>query len=566
MIYNSNGNNTPYQSGGNAKVQKELKELQEAINLVDSNFNSYVDENNADITRIDNNISAIDGTVSDIGTRLSTAEEKLTNLNTLVRTTKVQAEDADFHNVVAGKYVFQNGTAITGTNICKIADGSVVYATDGTNAILIDYTDKDAWVAKAKVAENQNFKIYSNGVLTFTQSGGWSVYVLGNDFNTDDFTVPEETPINIETGVTIGGTLYAALARNYDFDSITVTSATINSATVNLLTASNATITDLTATNETVADVTVTDEADINNLSNAKRNIQDEVNGKISVDSHPTNVKVYIGVRKFTGTYNLKLTHEINGALQTLFTATIIWNGKYPIVQYWEYHDNEPVDYLYSIVLTDDALYFVTQGAGNLYYSYDAMGGALAPTSQEYPNIPYQPDDVIAEYITEYENRTVFFGDNTRYTGVDVLGELKAKFIDPESSGSNFNFRGETTIANLPTPDFAGDVYNITDSGVTTDDFLEGAGKPINAGDDVISVDVELEGSDITDGVRWDGSLFPGQDISADNQFFVHLSNGDTLIFANDINIGNVIVAKYNGPNDYTFITRFYSDYNSMYF
>ena len=567
MIYNSNGNNAPYQSGGNAKVQKELKALQEAINLVDANFNNYVDENDEDIVRIDNNIDAIELSVSDIGTRLSTAERKIAGYDTLVETERVQSVDADFHNVVAGKYVFQNGATITGTNICKLAEGSVVYATDGTNAILIDYTDKDAWVAKAKVEDNQYFRIYSNGVLTFTQSGGWSVYVLGNDFSTDDFTVPGETPISIETGVTIGGTLYAALARDYEFDNITVTSATINSATVTLLTAPNATITDLTATNETVADLTVTDRADINNLVNAKRNIQDEVNGVLSIGSHPTNVQVYIGVPKFTGTYNLKLTHNINGSIQTLFTATIVWNGKYPIVQYHEYADNEPVDYLYSMVLTDDALYFVTQGAGNLYYSYDAMGGALAPTTSEYPNIPYQPDDVIADYITAFHDRTVIFGDNTRYSGVDVLGELKAKFVDPESSGSSFNFMGKTTVADLPIPDFAGDVYNITDNGLTTDDFLEGAGKPINAGDDVIAVDVELEGADITDGVQWDSSLFPGHDIHADEQSFVHLSNGDTLIFANDnTNTGNVIVAKYNGPNDYTFITNFNTDNNSMHF
>lgn len=461
MIYNSNGNNTPYQSGGNAKVQKELKALQEAINLVDANFNNYVDENDEDIVRIDNNIDAIELSVSDIGTRLSTAEGKIEGYDTLVETDKVQAQDADFHNVVAGKYVFQNGAAITGTNICKIADGSVVYATDGTNAILIDYTNKDAWVAKAKTELNQKFRIYSNGVLTFTQSGGWNVYVLGNDFSTDDFTVPGETPIEVVTGVTIGGTLYAALARDYAFDNITVTSATINSATVNVLTASSATITDLTVTNETVADLTVNNEGNINDLVNAKRNIQDEVNGKISVDSHPTNVQVYIGVHKFTGTYNLKLTHMVHGAVQTLFTASIVWNGNYPIVQYYEYADNEPVDYLYSIVLTDDALYFVTQGAGNLYYSYDAFGGALAPTTSEYPNIPYQPSDVIAEYVTEYHDRTVFFGGQTSYSGVDILGELNADVIHlPEdfsitdlSLDGNLTVNGTTTLNGNTTAD-----------------------------------------------------------------------------------------------------------------
>lgn len=567
MIYNSNGNNAPYQSGGNAKVQKELKALQDSINSLTARFNTFEDATNTDIGALQTNEVTQDTNIAGLGTRVSATENKLTELETDVETVNVKAVNGDFHKIVNGKYLFQNGATITGTNICKLANGSVVYATDGNNAILVDYTDSDAWVAKAKVSDsNQYFRIYSNGVLTFTQSGGWSVYVLGNDFSTDDFTVPEETPISIETGITIGGTLYAALARDYEFDNITVTSATINSATVTLLTAPNATITDLTATNETVADLTVTDEADINNLVNAKRNIQDEVNGVLSIGSHPTNVQVYIGVPKFTGTYNLKLTHNINGSIQTLFTATIVWNGKYPIVQYHEYADNEPVDYLYSMVLTDDALYFVTQSAGNLYYSYDAMGGALAPTTSEYPNIPYQPDDVIADYITAFHDRTVIFGDNTRYSGVDVLGELKAKFVDPESSGSSFNFMGETTVADLPVPDFAGDVYNIMDNGLTTDDFLEGAGKPINAGDDVIAVDVELEVSDITDGVRWDNSLFPGHDIHADGQFFVHLSNGDTLIFANDTHTGNVIVAKYNGPNDYTFITNFNTDNNSMYF
>ena len=567
MIYNSNGNNAPYQSGGNAKVQKELKALQDSINSLTARFNTFEDATNTDIGALQTNEVAQDTNIAGLGTRVSATENKLTELETDVETVNVKAVNGDFHKIVNGKYLFQNGVFITGTNVCKIANGSVVYATDGNNAILVDYTDSDAWVAKAKVSDsNQYFRIYSNGVLTFTQSGGWSVYVIGNDFSIDDFSVPEETPIEVATGVTIGGTLYAALARDYEFDNITVTSATINSATVTLLTAPNATITDLTATNETVADLTVTDETDINNLVNAKRNIQDEVNGVLSIGSHPTNVQVYIGVPKFTGTYNLKLTHNINGSIQTLFTVTIVWNGKFPIVQYHEYADNEPVDYLYSMVLTDDALYFVTQGAGNLYYSYDAMGGALAPTTSEYPNIPYQPDDVIADYITAFHDRTVIFGDNTRYSGVDVLGELKAKFVDPESSVSSFNFMGKTTVADLPAPDFAGDVYNITDNGLTTDDFLEGAGKPINAGDDVIAVDVELEGSEITDGVTWNDSLFPGYDSYADNQFFVHLSNGDTLIFANDTHTGNVIVAKYNGPNDYTFITRFHTDYHSMSF
>ena len=557
MIYNSNGNNTPYQSGGNAKVNKQLRALEESIDNVTYRLNGYVGTDDTEINgmigdALDNireDVDNAENAVANLGPRVSGLENTINGYSTKIVTSKVQAQDADFHKVVAGKYVFQNGVAITGTNICKIADGSVVYATDGTNAILIDYTNKDAWVAKAKTQINQKFRIYSNGVLTFTQSGGWNVYVLGNDFSTNDFSVPTETPIDILTGVTIGGTLYAALARDYEFDNITVTSATINSATVTLLTAPNATITDLTATNETVADLTVTDEADINNLVNAKRNIQDEINGMISVGSHPTNVKVYIGVHKFTGTYNLKLTHNINGSIQTLFTATIIWNGKYPIVQYHEYADNEPVDYLYSMVLTDDALYFVTQGAGNLYYSYDAMGGALAPTSSEYPNIPYQPNDVIADYITAYHDRTVFFGNHEDESGIDVLGEMKADIIQlPDDFsitnmyvdndlvvGGSTTLTGDTTAGNITADKIESDeligkslqVKDGTDTymaadenGVTVNVDTTINGDLIQTGDQNITGSVEISEKEIINNIP---ASTPGYNVSYD--YWLHGTN-----------------------------------------
>jgi hypothetical protein len=126
------------------------------------------------------------------------------------------------------------------------------------------------------------------------------------------------------------------------------------------------------------------------------------------------------------------------------------------------------------MILTDDALYFVTQGAGNLYYSYDAMGGALAPTSAEYPNIPYQPNDVIADYITAFHDRTVFFGNHEDESGVDVLGEMKADIIQlPEGFSitdldldGNLNVDGTTTLNGNTT---AG---NITADKVDSDELI----------------------------------------------------------------------------------------------
>jgi hypothetical protein len=493
MIYNSNGNNTPYQSGGNAKVNKQLKELEEAIESVNTSFNNFLGKidlytgedfihgySGANrFTDNTNRVKALEATVNGAqGTRslnqkILDVDNRVTALGTSMSTESLTANSGIFHAIASGKYTFQNGYSVTGSVICRMIDGSVVYATDGINSVLIDYTSKDAWVAKAKVSGTNKFKLDNYGVLAFTESRSWSVYVIGNDFVTSGSLSGEYN--EIITGVTIGGNLYAALGREYDFDAITTDTAGIRIATITgSLTAPNATITNLNATNETVADLTVTDEADINKLVNAKRNIQDEVHGKISVDSHPTNVKVYIGVRKFTGTYNLKLTHNVNGNIQTLFTATIVWNGKDPIVQYWEYKDNEPVDYLYSMVLTDDALYFVTQGAGNLYYSYDAMGTAYAPTSSEYPNIPYQPNDVRADYITQYETRTVFFGDSTEYSGVDILGKIKAALIDLDGvEYDDISVSGNTSLHNTTINGTLSQTGDANFSGVVTIGDLE---------------------------------------------------------------------------------------------
>lgn len=558
MIYNSNGNNTPYQSGGNAKVQKELKALEEAINNVTANFNDYVDDNNADITRIENNISAIDTTVSGLGTRLSQAEDTIAQLPTQVTTQKVVAEDADFHTVKAGKYTFQNGTQITGSNICKLAEGSVVYATDGTNSILVDYTANDAWVAKAKATNDGKFKIYQDGTLAFTESRGWTVYVLGNTFTLDGEA--SGTPVEIETGITIGGTLYAALARDYAFDNLTATNATFGIAGIDHVTISESTVQTQQTGTETVGTLTA-DAATINNLKAAKRDIQDIVNGAVQISAHPTNVACYIGIPKFTGTYQIKLDgQDINANPITHLTATIIWNGKDPIVQYNEYSDASERDYLYKIVLTSDALYFITQGAGTLYYSYDAFGGAQAPVSALFPNIPYSENDIRAEYVAHFTNRTVFFGDHSESSGVDILGELKADIIHlPEGiSADNMildgylevggeatfhdkvNIEGNTKAKKVEAEELYGTMLGINDTGTKTDyehNYLSANASGVNIG-----VNTTLDGNLTQTG---------NQNITGDETITGDVThNGDLTQTGNQNVNGEVVISEKETINN----------------
>lgn len=494
MRYNSNksnrptvGNELPYSGQpGNPKINKQLKQLEEDINNVAGRLNGYVGEDDSEINGmigdaldgIRDDVDGLETVTANLIPRLDDLENAVDGFATHFQTADLQAQNAAFHKVVAGKYLFQNGYSITGTSICKINNGSVVYATDGTNSVLVDYTDKDAWVAKAKVEDGEHFSIYSNGVLTFTQSGGWSVYVIGNDFDTDT-SIPEETPVNIETGVTIGGTLYAALARDYTFDSIEVTSATINSATVNVLNATSASIDAITTGNVIAEDAVITD-ADIESLNNSKRNFK----GYVLVDTHHGADNIYIKLNKFTGTYYLKL---VNGS-ETMFTATVIWNGTNPVVNYYENTSISDRDCLYKIILTDVGLYFVTNSSGNLYYGWDSFD-AVTPESSYYID---EDETEICDYLVRYASRTVFLGNHSIASGMDVLGEVRADYISQTEDKPGFDYRGDATLSTLPLMEEVGPgaVYNITEGGYTDARFVEGAGKPINAGDDVICVSV----------------------------------------------------------------------------
>jgi hypothetical protein len=513
MIYNSNGNNAPYQTGGNAKVNKQLKALEEAINNVSGALTNYVGTDPSEIngmvgdalTELRDDVDGLQTVAVNDGRRIDLLELTVGDLPVKVQTVDVKAEKGDFHTILNGKYLFQNGyQTASNAYICKLTKGSVVWATDGTNGVLVDYTDSDAWVAKAHVAENKKFTISENGVLMFSEASSFSVYVIGNVFDT---TVEAEGDVtDILTGITIGGTLYAALARDYDFNNVNIDNLTINNKlelTDNAnFTAPTATIDDLHTDHITSGDIIV-DDASVKNLVAAKRNIKDGLNSSIIIDAHPTTDKVFIGVNKFTGTYSIRLDKVINNVNQTLFTATIVWNGNNPIVNYWENQSIATRDYLYSITLTDDRLYFCTQGDGTLYYAYDAMSDASAPMT--FPSMPEPQDDIICEYITAYEERTVFLGNHGQEPGVDILGELKADIIHlPEGiSADNMildgylevggeatfhdkvNIEGDTKAKKVEAEELYGTMLGINDTGTKTDyehNYLSANASGVNIG------------------------------------------------------------------------------------
>lgn len=463
MIYNSNENNAPYQNGGNTKVNKQLRALEESIDNVTYRLNGYVGTDDTEINgmigdALDNireDVDNAENAVANLGPRVSGLENTIDGYSTKIVTSKIQATDADFHSIVCGKYLFQNGYETASSEyICQLKPGSVVYATDGTNGILVDFADVDAWVANAHIGtENAYFKIYENGVLQFSTASSFSVYVIGNVFDTT--VASYGNPTNIQTGITIGGTLYAALAQDYTFRAVTTDTITVNGkALIGEVETPKATVTDLEAESISGEALVVDNARIVETLTASKRNIKDAY---IPIDSHATNVNVYIELKKFTGLYNLRLDKTISGAVETLFTATVIWNGKTPIVNYHENQNLLDRDYLYKIILTEDALYFVTQGDGTLYYSYDSFD-AIPPETEE----TFTPSGaIICDYTTAYADRTVFLGNDTEYSGVDVLGELNADVIHlPEdfsitdlSLDGNLTVNGTTTLNGNTTAD-----------------------------------------------------------------------------------------------------------------
>lgn len=108
-------------------------------------------------------------------------------------------------------------------------------------------------------------------------------------------------------------------------------------------------------------------------------------------------------------------------------------------------------------------------------------------------------------------------GDNTLAAlGIEAAGAAdKAKTELQEqiaaAAASAYNAKGSTTFDRLPAVADAkkGDVWNISDAFTTTDDFVEGAGKQLPAGTNVIRVDLPaayVEGHEPTTVPKWDAA------------------------------------------------------------
>lgn len=123
------------------------------------------------------------------------------------------------------------------------------------------------------------------------------------------------------------------------------------------------------------------------------------------------------------------------------------------------------------------------------------------------------------------------------YLNYEGLTYLKAKLDEEYAPIKALVFKGTVAdVAHLPTVSTVavGSIYNITAAGTTTADFVEGAGLPLQAGENVVAVDVS---STSTPDMKWDilGGVFNIEDrLQYGSSMPVNPTDGQTFLYMGD--------------------------------
>lgn len=123
-----------------------------------------------------------------------------------------------------------------------------------------------------------------------------------------------------------------------------------------------------------------------------------------------------------------------------------------------------------------------------------AANNARAGAVNDIKNLGYQTTSQVETAITAKGYQTA----------ANVDAKVNAAKTELQNSlGSAFRAKGSTMFASLPAPASAtkGDVWNITDQFTTTDQFVDGSGKTLPAGTNVVAVAVTAGDTTV---MKWD--------------------------------------------------------------
>ena len=358
--------------------------------------------------------------------------------------------------------------------------------------------------------ENATIGTASIGTENVTQSNITNLEVM----DVDAGTVRTGT-LTVENDATISGNVAVQDVSAKDITSASVNTLNITTAEadINKLEARNAEITgklevndlevsgnftgvsDIESESVNTEDITA-DTAEIETLD--VENIRSWVTQVMNQDqilNPPTpalgNVDTYtIELPRFDGVFLLSWEDSY-----VVWSATVIGNGKSYGISWGSRTDQ---NYITDLFQYNGKLYIRVTSNGKLKYAYS--------TTKEpdqiviYRNMNgWTPDKSLEELCDELSHIQNVYPAGTAWLGPVYIPRL----LESDKSTGAFNFKGSCTFANIPTFEdvLPGDVWNITDEAYTDSRFVEGAGKPINAGDDIIAVIIE-ENDDLV--MKWD--------------------------------------------------------------
>lgn len=320
--------------------------------------------------------------------------------------------------------------------------------------------------------------------------------------------------LTVENDATISGDIVVQDVSAKDVTSASVNTLNITTAEadINKLEAQNAEITGKLEVNDLevngtfsgvsdiIADSAEIDQATVNiatvseelNVPNIK-NWLTQVMNQDQILNPPTpalgNVDTYtIELPRFDGVFLLSWEDA-----DVVWSATVIGNGKSYGISWGSRTDQ---NYITDLFQYNGKLYIRINSNGKLKYAY-------ATTKELSPIVIYRnmngwtSDKSLEELCDEKSHIQNVYPAGTAWLGPVYIPRLL------ESDKGAFNFRGSCAFASIPDLGDAlpGDVWNITDGAYTDSRFIEGAGKPINAGDDIIAVTIKVNDEPI---MKWD--------------------------------------------------------------
>lgn len=441
-----------------------------------------INHNSSNETKVPvNTINTMMEQISDLQEDVSEIQNEIDGLGQSISTVSVDADNAQIDRL--------NTTNLSSTEATvNTLTASVVVNTAEMSASTSHLGNADAGKVDTEILEADTASI-DVGTVTALESVDADI----TRANIDSLSASNAEVNTLETnGITNTGDY---TGKDISAENVTA-SNTVNTKDLNVTDTVNIKDLNISGHVSGVADITLS-ELETNELKATDSEIKTIKNEGIYTDNSnpltPTpslssdSDRYTIELPTFDGT--LVLTWKDGNTVR--WTATVIGNGvDYGIT----FGCTEDQTYITELFQWNKKLYIRHRANGQLVYSYNAEKKIEINTTDIYYNMVGWANPKSLEELTEEDNYyQVVRASGTVWFGKTVIPRLD----NGDENKGTFNYKGSRKLSELPTlsETDVGDVWNITEETYTDNRFVEGAGKPINAGDDVVAVLQETEGT-----------------------------------------------------------------------